>query len=480
MPIAWLTLILAGLLEVGWAIGLKSSDGLSFRTKPLLCTVTLATMVLSMYLLSVAVRTIPIGSGYAIWTGIGAVGAAILGMVFFHEPATLTRIGFLAMVVIGIVGLKFASPSAASAGSPTPETAMPDSSIVFYVGTYTNGTSKGIYRASLDAKTGQIALGDLAAATTNPSFLAIHPTLDVIYAVNEVGDFQGQTSTGAVSAFLISNEGKLTPLGAQPTGGDGPCYVSVSADGRTAFAANYGGGSVASFPLAENGALSPRSGFDQHVGSSINKTRQQEPHAHSIVPDRAGKFALAADLGTDLVSTYAIDPTTRSLTLTGETSAKPGSGPRHIAFNLKGDIAYVVDELANTVTTFSYRPSDGTLLPQQTLSTLPEGFAGESSVAEVAVHPSGKFLYVSNRGHDSIAIFAIDSADGTLTIRGHAFTRGKSPRHFAIDPSGQFLVVANQKSDELFSFRIDPTTGDLQPAGTAVKVGAPACVRFVR
>lgn len=351
-----------------------------------------------------------------------------------------------------------------------------------YVGTYTQGGSKGIYRMDLDLATGALSEPALAAEVANPSFLAIHPSRKYLYAVGEVGDFAGKKS-GAVSAFSIdAKSGNLALLNQQPSQGGGPCHLVVDKEGKNVLVANYGGGSVAAVPIQADGKLAAPTGFRQHAGSSVNPARQKEPHAHSINLDAANRFAFAADLGLDQVLVYKFNPSQGTLAPHDPPSASvaPGSGPRHFAFHPGGRFAYVINEITLTVTAFSYDPAAGKLTEVQTLSTLPEGTQGRGlSTAEVQVHPSGKFLYGSNRGHDTIAVFSIDEKTGKLTPVEHESTQGKTPRNFGIDPTGRYLLAANQGSDTVVVFKIDPGTGKLDPAGHTAKVARPVCVKFL-
>ncbi|MBM4040846.1 MAG: lactonase family protein [Planctomycetes bacterium] len=352
-----------------------------------------------------------------------------------------------------------------------------------YIGTYTWKESKGIYLMELDLATGKLSAPELAAEATNPTFLAIHPSRRFLYAVGEIGKFQGR-STGSVSAFAIAPDtGKLTPLNSQPSGGTGPCHVTVDKQGKNLLVANYSGGSVAVLPIAEDGSLKEPSCTIQHKGTGPNKSRQEGPHAHSINLDPAGRFAFAADLGLDKLLIYRFDPAKGTLTPNDPpfASVAPGAGPRHFAFHPNGRFAYAINEMGMTVTAFAYDAERGTLKELQTVRTLPEGreTTPADSTAEVVVHPSGKFLYGSNRGHDSIAIFALDPETGKLTPAGHEPTQGKAPRNFAIEPSGTWLLAANQNSASVVVFRIDPKTGALTPAGVKADIPAPVCVRFV-
>jgi 6-phosphogluconolactonase len=349
-----------------------------------------------------------------------------------------------------------------------------------YVGTYTKA-SKGIYAWRLNTATGQLQPLGLAAETTNPTFLAVHPSRRFLYAVSEVSSFQGQKS-GAVSAFAIDpKSGKLSFLNQAPSRGAGPCHLTVDSRGRNLLVANYGSGSMAVLSISDDGRLREASDFVQHHGSSLDPKRQQGPHAHSVNLSPDNRFAIVADLGLDQVLVYRFNPAYSALGANEPPFAKvnPGAGPRHFAFHPSGKFAYVINELQSTVTAFTWAADAGTLSEIQTISALPKDFAGESYCAEVQVHPGGRFLYGSNRGHDSIAVFAIDEAKGTLTPVEHVSTQGKWPRHFGIDPSGTLLLAANQNSDNITVFRIDAKTGRLQATGQSLEAGSPVCVKFV-
>lgn len=352
-----------------------------------------------------------------------------------------------------------------------------------YIGTYTNGTSEGIYRVSLDTATGALSNPELAARTTSPSYLALHPTRRFLYAVNETGKFEGQP-TGSVSAFALdAATGALTLLNQQASGGSGPAHVAVDRAGRTALVANYGGGSVASLPITADGRLQPAASVIKHEGSSAHPKRQTKPYAHSINVDLANRFAYAADLGADRVFVYRLDADRSTLTPASPPSAAlaPGSGPRHLAFGNSGRFAYVINELALTVTVFAHDEQTGALTEVQTIGTLPAGQAADPafSTAEVVVHPSGRFLYGSNRGHDSLVVFAIDEATGKLTLVEHEPTQGSTPRGFGIDPTGRFLLAGNQRSGSVVVFRIDEQTGSLTPAGHTASIDSPVSFVFV-
>jgi len=355
--------------------------------------------------------------------------------------------------------------------------------MLVYFGTYAGEKSKGVYVSRLDLATGALSAPELAAETASPSFLAVHPSQTFLYAANEIGEFQGKES-GSVSAFAIDrNTGRLSALNQQPSVGRGPAHLVVDHAGKNVLVANYGGGSVAVIPINPDGTLKPPSAFIQHTGASVNPQRQKGPHAHSINVDPANGFAYAADLGLDKVLVYRFDADKGSLVANDPPFATvtPGAGPRHFAIHPNGRFAYVINELNVTVTAFRRDTERGSLAELQTVSTLPPGQSVESgfSTADVQVHPSSKFLYGSNRGHDSIVLFAIDEKSGRLTYVENRPTQGSTPRAFGIDPTGRYLLAANQRSDSVVVFRIDQRTGRLTPTGQTINVGAPVCVKFV-
>lgn len=353
--------------------------------------------------------------------------------------------------------------------------------MLIYIGTYTGGKSKGIYRCTFDANTGALSEPQLAVEAVNPSFLAIHPDGKYLYAVNEVGEFQGKPG-GAVSAFAIdARTGNLKLLNQQPTRGGAPCHITLDREARHVLVANYSGGSVIVFPILPDGRLGEATSFVQHEGKSVNPERQEGPHAHSIYTDPSGKYVVSADLGLDQVRVYRYDAQRGQLIPNDPAFARtaPGAGPRHFAFTPDGRYGYVINELGNTVTAYAFDSAKGVLREIQTIATLPSDFHGQNWTADVQVHPSGKFLFGSNRGHDSIVAFAIDTQTGRLTLLGQTPTQGRIPRNFGIDPNGRFLIAANQESDSLVVFRIDNGTGKLTPAGHMVTVGKPVCVQFL-
>ena len=349
-----------------------------------------------------------------------------------------------------------------------------------YVGTYSQGKSEGIYRFDLDLKTGTPGELTLAAKSANPSFLAVHPSGKFLFAANEISKFNDKSS-GAVSAFAIEASGDLTLLNQQSSEGTGPCHISLDKMGKNLLVANYGGGSVACLPVAEDGKLSAASSAIQHEGTGGAPGKKTGPHAHSINLDAANRFAMAADLGLDKILVYRFDPAQGKLTANDPPFAEltAGSGPRHFAFHPSGKFAYVINERTLTVTAFGYNADKGELSTLQTISTVPEGTTGNHSTAEVQVHPSGKFLYGSNRGPDSIVAYTIDGETGRLTLVEQEPTGGKTPRNFGIDPTGQYLLAANQSTHNIVLFKIDQTTGALTPTGKEISVPIPVCVKFL-
>jgi len=356
----------------------------------------------------------------------------------------------------------------------------PDSMWV-YVGTYTRGASKGIYAFRLNLKTGELTPKGLAAETVSPSFLAIHSNGKFLYAANEVGDFKGSKS-GGVSAFSIDRKsGRLTLLNDQLSGGGGPCHLVVDKTGRNVLVANYGGGSVSVLPIGRDGRLGEATAFVQHEGSSVNPRRQKGPHAHSINVSNDNRYAVVADLGMDKVMIYRFDAKKGTLKAAGEPFAKtkPGGGPRHFAFHPNGKLAFTNLEMTSEVTPFAYAAGNGGLVAGEIVSTLPDGPVPGNSTAEVQVHPNGKLVYCSNRGHNSIAVFRINQKTGALKRIQNESTGGEIPRNFGIDPTGRFLLAANQKTGNVVVFRIDQKTGKLKPTGHSAEAPTPVCVKFL-
>jgi 6-phosphogluconolactonase len=320
----------------------------------------------------------------------------------------------------------------------------------------------------------------LAEGTPNPSYLAFDPPGRFLYAVNELKEFEG-AATGAVSAFAVEPEsGELRFLNRQPSHGTDPCHLTVHQTGRYALVANFMSGSVCVLPVREDGSLGEATDVVQHQGSSVDPVRQAGPHAHAVTLDDSGRYAFVPDLGLDKLMVYTFDAKRGKLAPHDEpwAAVAAGAGPRQLAMHPGGGYAYLINELNSTMTAFRYDRDRGTLREIQTLSTLPEEFKGASTCAEVQLSPSGQFLYGSNRGHDSIVIYAVNQQDGRLTCLGHRSTQGKTPRHFAVSPAGEFLLAANQDTDSVVIFRLDPASGDLMTTGQTVDAPTPVCVVF--
>lgn len=346
-----------------------------------------------------------------------------------------------------------------------------------YVGTYNGPESKGIYAWRFDDSTGALTALGLAAESSQPSFLARHPNGRFLYSVNESGGREGK-----VSAFAIDRAtGRLTLVNAVSSRGAGPCHLTIDRAGRNVLVANYGSGSVAVLPVSADGRLGEATAFVQHEGSSVNAQRQKGPHAHGVYLSKDERFALCADLGLDKVLVYRFDSSKGTLVPNDPPSAAvaPGSGPRHFAFDPGGKFGWAINEMGNTITGFEWDGARGVLREIETLKTLPADFAGESYTAEIFVHPSGRFLYGSNRGHDSLAVFTVSPGTGRLSLLQHVPTEGSWPRGFGIDPAGKWLLAANQKGNNVVLFRIDPKTGRLAPTGSSLRVGSPVCIVFV-
>ena len=351
--------------------------------------------------------------------------------------------------------------------------------ILVYVGTYCDKEGDGIFVYRMDSDSGELELLSSVTGIPNPSFLDIDSKKQNLYAVNEIGDFDGK-ATGAVSAYSIDAEsGALTYRNTKSAGGTGPCHLSIDQTDNYVLVANYGGGSEAILPVQEDGSLGEATDFIQHDGSSINPNRQMEPHGHSISICPTNRFAYAADLGLDKVIVYEIDFEGGKLESSSEVVVKGGEGPRHFDFHRSGKFAYLINEMGNTFTAFTCDSETGRLEEIQTVSTLPEDFTETSYCADVHVSADGKFLYGSNRGHDSIAICSIDQETGELTSVDIESTGGENPRNFGIDPTGTFLLAANQDTGNIVTFRRDSDTGRLAATDAVTKVPSPVCVQFV-
>jgi len=371
-----------------------------------------------------------------------------------------------AVATLGLAPFRFQKPAA-------------DSELTLYIGTYTNpGKSKGIYVYRMLKSTGKLKHAHTVEGVIEPSFLAMHPNRKYLYAVNELTEFEGKQS-GAVSAFSINQRtGDLTFINQQPSVGAAPCHLVIDQSGKFALVANYEGGNASVLPIDANGRLAPATDVRQHRGAGLDPERQNGPHAHCVRLDRANRYALVTDLGIDRIMVYQFDSQTGKLRANQPPSVQlePGAGPRHFVFHPGGKFGYVINELNSTLTAFAYLAATGTLKPIQTVSTLPKEFSGKNDCADVHVSRSGRFLYGSNRGHDSIVVFAIDGGSGMLTFVEHVSTRGETPRNFTIDPSGKFLLVANQASDSVVVFHVNPSSGRLKWTGFEATVPTPVCL----
>ena len=358
---------------------------------------------------------------------------------------------------------------------------MAGNEFLVFIGAYTQRDGSGISVARFNADTGELTTPELVVELANPSFVALHPSLSPLYAVTEFDDYQGDV-IGALSAFSVDrSSGKLTFLNRQPTNGPGPCHVNVDASGRNAVVANYNGGSVAVLPINPDGSLNAPSDFVQHEGGAgVVPDRQGEPHAHSANLDHQTGWVYINDLGLDRIKSYQLDSSSGKLTPVGsDVELHPGAGPRHFDFHPDHAHTYAINELDNTITAMEYDRASGRLTPTQTVPALPDGWDGSSSCADLHISPDGRFIYGSNRGHDSIVIYGVDATTGQLEYVGHESTRGNNPRNFAIDPTGRYILAANQDTDNIVVFEIDGDSGKLTATGTEVTVSMPVCLKLV-
>jgi 6-phosphogluconolactonase len=379
---------------------------------------------------------------------------------------SLTAVALLALLLL------FFSGVAASAG---------EKGYFVYIGTYTHTASKGIYAYRFSPSTGDVVPLGLVAETAHPSYLIVHPNHRFLYAVNE---HESATEPGnTITAFAMDMKtGKLVFLNRVSSKGVGPCHIAIDKTGEILVAANFGSGSVATFPIHRDGRLGDALGFVQHHGSSVNPATQAGPHAHCVVFSPDNRFVIVADRGLDRVFVYRLNHSTGLLEPNAPPfiALHPGWGPRHLAFHPNGRYLYLISEMGSMLTTLDYDAASGTLKELQSISALPEGFSGHSVSAEVQVDRAGRFVYGSNRGDDSIGVFAVDAATGTLTPVQHVSTQGKTPRNFSLDPTGAYLFAANQESASVAIFRVDPATGKLRPTGqTLTDATEPSCVLFV-
>jgi 6-phosphogluconolactonase len=390
--------------------------------------------------------------------------------------------GFEGMKLTGLCLRAFLIALAAASIMGPPRATARDAGgeYLVYVGTYTRSKSQGIYALKFNAQTGTLSSLGLAAEIQNPSFLAVHPNDKYLYAVSELG-YNAQTKASVSSFAIDTKSGKLQPLNKVETGGGGACHLVVDKTQAMLLVANYGTGSVAAFHVKPDGSLSERTDLKQHTGSSVNPRRQSGPHAHAVVLSRDNRYVFVPDLGLDEIISYKIDPAEATLSPNTPPNVKltPGSGPRHFAFHPNNKYAYSVNEMASSVSAYSYDAKNGALTLIQTVSTLPDGFTREDNSAEIAIDRDGRFLYASNRGNDSITQFAIDRKKGTLTKIQVTPTQGRTPRNFVIDPTGRYLLAANQDSDSIVVFSLDPKSGKINATGTTLNIPSPVCLQFV-
>ena len=387
-----------------------------------------------------------------------------------------SRREFLAVSAIGLMNLVRGSEN------PTFTDEAQSDGDLLYAGTYTNeGRTEGIYIVRMNRRSGELRKVGSIDAGANPSFLSVHPNRRFLYAVNELEEYDGRAS-GAVTAFAIAGDtGALTRLNTQPSEGGAPCYVSVDRNGQLLLVANYVGGSIAMLPIAANGTLAKASSVIQHTGKGPNAERQKTPHAHCILPDPSNRFALAADLGADRVFVYRLDLDGKSLRHVegGDAVMRAGAGPRHVAFHPKLPLVFVANELDSTVATLRFDRERGALAPLKTHSTVPTGWSGTNYPADIHVAPDGRTLYVSNRGHNSVAVFSMAKSTGALALEQVISTEGDWPRNFTLDPSGRWLLVANQRSGTVIVFERDRDNGRLKLTRQRIEIPSPVCLRFL-
>jgi 6-phosphogluconolactonase len=357
----------------------------------------------------------------------------------------------------------------------------PQPKFLVFFATYTGKGSEGIYSCRFNPESGELSEAVLSAVTENPSFLTIDPKGQFLYAVNEIDTFNHEPS-GAVSAFVINRgSGKLDLLQQVPSLGAAPAHLSMDNTGQYLLVANYNGGNIAVFPVGKDGRPGKQTAFVQHAGSGPNHERQTGPHAHFIQATGDNRFVMVADLGIDKIMIYQFNASDGTLKPNNPSYVQldSGAGPRHIAFSPSGNFVYVLNEIASTITVFSYNPATAAMQRKQNISTLPPNFTGSNTTAEVQVDSKGRFLYASNRGHDSIVQFAIDPGNGSLTPVEWIPSGGKTPRNFQIDPAGRWLFAANQDSNNIVLFRIDPVTGKLTQTSQSLKLYSPVCISFL-
>jgi 6-phosphogluconolactonase len=385
-----------------------------------------------------------------------------------------TRREFLAAGSLGITGALLTANLSVVSADPK--------NMLLYVGTYTEKGSEGIYVYKFNTKNGKLSKLHTVKDVVQPSYLTVNKSQTYLYAVNELVEFEGKKS-GSVSAFAIDQKsGNLTLINKQPSLGDAPCHISVSDNEKFVLVANYLGGNVSVYPIEAGGKLGASVELKQHIGVGINKERQESAHAHSINLDNKNRFAIACDLGADKVFNYKFDDKSGKLELNQSQNfyqPKAGAGPRHFTFHQSGKFAFLINELDCTITSLAVDEESGLLTEVQTVPTLPKGFSGANTCADIHISPNGKFLYGSNRGHDSLVVYKIDEKTGSLSYVEHALTGGKTPRNFTIAPNGKFLLAANQNSDSIKVFKIGEKSGKLTATVNSATVSTPVCLKLI-
>ncbi|MUG70672.1 MULTISPECIES: lactonase family protein [Paenibacillus] len=349
--------------------------------------------------------------------------------------------------------------------------------VLAFIGSYADSANPGLYACRFDTDTGSLEIVDQASGLQNPTFLDVDQDRLKLYAITEGTDAKGQRCGAAAAYDIDPSTGTLSLLNKELTVPSPTCHITLDHTRQCIMVSSYHGGMIGLSPVMEDGRVGPTADIHQHKGASILPV-QDRPRAHSVFVDRSNRFAVASDLGLDRLMIYKLDVPARRLIPHGEVRIAPGSGPRHFAFHPQLPYGYVINELNATITGFSYDQEQGALHEIQTVSTLPDAYEGDNACADIHISPDGKFLYGSNRGHDSIAVYAIDPFTGKLALVEHASTLGGHPRNFALSPDGRFLLAANRDSNNIVTFNRDAETGKLLPAGPVLEVSKPVCIKF--
>lgn len=403
-----------------------------------------------------------------------------------HKAQSLPGRSLRRLVLSGLASMALAFTACTSgqenSEATTKQDAESNATAMVYVGTYAESNDESIFLYSLNPETGELKRTLAVKAGANPSYLALDSQQKYLYAVNETTSYEGKES-GAVSAFAVNPQtGNLALLNKAPSMGGAPCHISVDENNKAVLVANYVGGNVAAFPLQEDGKLGEAATVKQHQGAGPNKSRQEAPHAHYIASSPDNKYGFSVDLGTDQILGYKLQKEGELLKSNEPAVAfatSPGAGPRHMVFHPSGRFAYVINELNSTMTALAYNSENGTFSEVQSIATIPADFKENNQPAAVKISADGKFLYGSNRGHNSIVVFAVDENTGKLSLVQHESTGGDWPRDFTIDLTGNVLLVANERSNNIVSFKIDKSTGKLTKTGHEVEVHKPTCLVVV-